>query len=192
MQMRGQKYIRFNSMQELHTRVAGAEWLLYRIIARARTFDHSLTRALTSIAEPHRSASAFAGYACASRPTRARANSCFAHIFRASPRITIGCRRAILRARGTALTLITRDKWRGARAPQSYQIETRRALKAIEFFLAAVITFLSLRRCNARPLSWNALRIKRFARRDSIRVRRQAASLARRSPLADWLCRRSI
>jgi hypothetical protein len=65
--MRVRKYIRFDSAQELHTRAARDERLLYRIIARARTFDHSLTRVLASIAGPHRGASAFAGYACARR-----------------------------------------------------------------------------------------------------------------------------
>ncbi len=110
MQMRGQKYIRFDSTQDLHTRVASAERLLYRIIARARTFDHSLTRAFASIAGPRRSAGAFAGYACARRPMRVCANSCFAHIFWASPRIGIGCGRAILGANGTGLTRVTQRK----------------------------------------------------------------------------------
>ncbi len=172
MQMRGQKYIRFNSMQELHTRVAGAEWLLYRIIARARTFDHSLTRALASIAGPRRSASAFAGATCARRPMRACANTCFAHIFWASPRIGIGLSRAILRAAGTGLTRITQRKWRGAQVRQSYQIETTRALNAIEFFLAAVITFLSLRRCKRSPplLERAANQAIRGARFDSVQT----------------------
>lgn len=149
--MRGRKYIRFDSTQALHTRVASAERLLYRIIARARTFDHSLTRALASIAGPHRSAGAFARCACAPRPMRACANTCFAHIFWASPRIWIGSRRAILRAGGTGLTRITQRKWRGARVRRSYQIETTCARIAIEFFLAAVIIFLSLRRCKRLP-----------------------------------------
>ena len=151
MQMRGRKYIRFHSRQELRTRAASAERLLYRIIARARTFDHSLTRALPSIAGPHHSAAAFAGCACTRWPMRAFANSCFAHIFWASPRIWIACRRAILRVDGTGLTHIRQRKRRGARVRRSYQIETTRALIAIEFFLAVVIIFLSLRRCKRSP-----------------------------------------
>jgi hypothetical protein len=190
--MREGKYIRFHSRQELRTRIASAERLLYRIIARARTFDHSPRRALPSIAGPHHSAAAFAGCACARWPMRAFANSCFAHIFWASPRIRIACPRAILRVDGTGLTHIGQRTRRGARVRRSYQIETTRALIAIEFFLAVVIIFLSLRRCKRSPLSWNAPRIKRFAGCDSIRVRRQAASSARRSPLAGSLCRRSI
>src|SRR5271166_4140402 len=108
-------------------------------------------RAPASIAGPHRSASAFAGYACARPPMRACANSCFAHIILASPRIVIGSRRAILRAGGPALTRVTPRKWRGAQARQSYQIETTRTLIAIEFFLAALIIFLLLRRCKRSP-----------------------------------------
>jgi hypothetical protein len=50
-----------------------------------------------------------------------------------------------------ALTRITQLEWRSAQARHSYQIETTRALNAIEFFLAAVIIFLSLRRCQRWP-----------------------------------------
>jgi hypothetical protein len=172
MQMRGQKYIRFDSTQDLHTRVASAKRLLYRIIARARTFDHSLMRALASIAGPHHSAAAFAGCACARRSMRACANSCFPHIFWASPRIWIACGRAILRVDDTGLMRIRQRKWRGAQVRQSYQIETTRVLIAIEFFLAAVIIFLSLRRCKRqpRPLKRAANQAIRGARFDSLQT----------------------
>jgi hypothetical protein len=46
MQMREGKYIRFDFTQALHTRATRAERRDYRIIARTRTSDHSLTRAL--------------------------------------------------------------------------------------------------------------------------------------------------
>jgi hypothetical protein len=60
MQMREQKYIRFDFTQALHTRATTAERRDYRIIARTRSPDHSLTRALAravhSVATPHASA----------------------------------------------------------------------------------------------------------------------------------------
>jgi hypothetical protein len=58
---------------------------------------------------------------------------------------------------------------RGARPRGAYQFETARALIAIEFFLAAVIIFLSSRRCN-RELSRSirpAIQANRGARFDS-------------------------
>jgi hypothetical protein len=50
--MRGRKYIRFDSAQELHPRDAGDERHDYRIIARARAFDRSLTRERATNAAP--------------------------------------------------------------------------------------------------------------------------------------------
>ncbi|MGH6799689.1 MAG: hypothetical protein ACREDI_15060 [Roseiarcus sp.] len=57
MQKRVRKYIRFDFAQALHTRVTSAERHDYRIIARARASDVSLTKrshaALHSVATPH-------------------------------------------------------------------------------------------------------------------------------------------
>jgi hypothetical protein len=57
MQMRERKYIRFDFTQALHARATGAERPDYRIIARTRTSDHSLTRVLAraihSVATSH-------------------------------------------------------------------------------------------------------------------------------------------
>jgi hypothetical protein len=50
--MRGRNYIRFDSAQALHMRDARAERHDYRIIARARAFDRSLTRARTNDLAP--------------------------------------------------------------------------------------------------------------------------------------------
>jgi hypothetical protein len=46
MQMRGRKYIRFDFTQALHTHATCVEGSDYRIIARTRSSEHSLTRAL--------------------------------------------------------------------------------------------------------------------------------------------------
>jgi hypothetical protein len=52
MQMREGKYIRFDFTQALRTRATAAKRHDYRIIARTRTSDHLLTRALARALAP--------------------------------------------------------------------------------------------------------------------------------------------
>jgi hypothetical protein len=68
MQMRGRKYIRFDFAQALHTRATRAERRDYRIIARTRTSDHSVTRALARAFHFAATARPFAREACARQP----------------------------------------------------------------------------------------------------------------------------
>jgi hypothetical protein len=72
MQMREQKYIRFDFTQALHTRATSAERRDYRIIARTRTSDPSLMRALARAVHSVATAYAFAREASAQQPTQVR------------------------------------------------------------------------------------------------------------------------
>ena len=135
----------------MRTRVARAEWLLYRIIracSEVRSFtdenarEHRLTASLCECVHGLRIRAA------AHASVR---ESLLRPYISGISEDRIALRRAILRAGATALTRITQRKWRVAQAPRSYQIETTCALNAIEFFLAAVIIFLSLRCCKGCP-----------------------------------------
>ena len=70
--MRERKYIRFDFAQALHTRATSAERRDYRIIARTRTSDPSLTRALARAVRSVATARAFAREASAQQPTQLR------------------------------------------------------------------------------------------------------------------------
>jgi hypothetical protein len=72
MQMRERNYIRFDFTQALHARATGAERHDYRIIARTRTSDHSLTRALERAIHSVATTHAFARNASAQRPAQVR------------------------------------------------------------------------------------------------------------------------
>jgi hypothetical protein len=152
MQMRRRKYIRFDFTQALHTRATTAERRDYRIIARTRSPDHSLTRALArgvhSVATAHRVHSRSFRATAGASPLK----SWFAHILWASPTIVVARAGAISSAGGTRLTRVRQREKQQHRSRRAYQIETARILIAIEFFLVVIITFLSLRRCNRRLL----------------------------------------
>ena len=70
--MRERKYIRFDFTQALHMRATSAERRDYRIIARTRTSDPSLTRALARAVHSVATAHAFAREASAQQPTQVR------------------------------------------------------------------------------------------------------------------------
>jgi hypothetical protein len=72
MQMRERKYIRFDFTQALHARTTGAERRDYRIIARTRTSDHSLARALARATHSVATLHVFAHEASAPQPAQAR------------------------------------------------------------------------------------------------------------------------
>jgi hypothetical protein len=72
MQMRGRKYIRFDFTQAAHIGATHAEWRDYRIIARTRTSDHSVTRALTHAICFPGTAHAFEGEGSAQQPKHVR------------------------------------------------------------------------------------------------------------------------
>ena len=72
--MHARKYIRFDSTQELHTRLMSAERCDYRIIARARAPNRSSMRALARGGWPHHNASGCARDP-SGRPARTREGS---------------------------------------------------------------------------------------------------------------------
>jgi hypothetical protein len=72
MQMRERKYIRFDFTQALRARATGAERPDYRIIARTRTSDHSLARALARAIHSVATLCAFVRKASAQGPAQVR------------------------------------------------------------------------------------------------------------------------
>ena len=166
--MRRRKYIRFDSTQALHTRVTSAERRDYRIIARARASDLSLTRALASMrwtASQCRARSRADACCVAADMQASREFPLCPYILGVSEDSAYGSRRNSSRRRNWSQA---RKTAREARSwpRRTYQIETTRMLIAIEFFLVVVITFLSSRRCKRRPP-----RSKRAANQADSRVR---------------------
>ena len=144
MQMRERKYIRFDFTQALHTRATSAERRDYRIIARTRASDHSLTRALAHAVHSVATAHAFAREASAQQTTQARSIPDFP-IYCARLRESLVARaEALHRARGTGLTRLRQRENEEQSSRRAYQIETTRMLIAIEFFLVDSIKFLSM------------------------------------------------
>ena len=189
--MQARKYIRFHSTQELHTRAISAERRDYRIIARARAPDRSLTRALARGASPRQSASACVRLACAQR-ARKLSQSLDFPIFSGRLQGSIRLARAHVLpfaepisaasddARSDALALCERIKSkRCIRCRNRIFLHRRHHIFVVETLRKRASALESRRE------SSDSARVIRLG------VRRRAASSAPRSPLADWLCRRS-
>jgi hypothetical protein len=122
----------------------------YRIIARTRASDVSSTRALARSPRLDSSRARVATQSIREAANASAHDPRFAHIFLASPRISSVRANAIARVGGAPLRRAEERAKQQHRPRHTYQIETARMLSAIEFFLGAVIIFLSLRRCDRR------------------------------------------
>jgi hypothetical protein len=147
--MRERKYIRFDFAQALHTRATRAERRDYRIIARTRTSDHSLTRALARPFTPLQRRTP----SCAKLLRNSRCKVAWFLIFPyiAPVSETLGCSCRSNSSRSWKALTRARQREKQRHWPRrAYQIETARMRIAIEFFLVDSMRFLSLRRCDHR------------------------------------------
>ena len=189
--MQARKYIRFDSTQELHTRLMSAERCDYRIIARARAPDRSSMRALARGAWPHHNAS---GCACdpSGRPARTREGSPALPIFSGRLRGSIRLERThvFVPAERFQAHQTVRRAMRSPSAGVSNRNDALARRNRIFLHRCHHIFVVETLRTRASPPE---------SRRESsdsgvlirLAVRRRAASSAPRSLLADWLCRRS-
>jgi hypothetical protein len=188
-QMQARKYIRFDSTQELHTRVMSAKRRDYRIIARARAPDRSLTRSLAHVR----------GRATTRTPGRATHARSGARMRMQTPALPIfpwylrGSRR---HERAQVLVVAqlvqARQTVRGAMRLGAASVSNRNGAHAhrnrIFLHRRHHIFVVETLQTRARSLetrreSSDSAQVIRLA------VRRRAASSAPRSPLAGWLCR---
>jgi hypothetical protein len=190
-QMQARKYIRFDSTQELHTRVMSAKRRDYRIIARARAPDRSLTRSFAHVR----------GRATTRTPGRATHARSGAHMRMQTPALPIfpwylrgsrGHERAQVLV--VAQLVQARQTVRGAMRLDAASVSNRNGAHAYRnrIFLHRrhhifVVETLQTRArsLETRRESSDSAQVIRLA------VRRRAASSAPRSPLAGWLCRQS-
>jgi hypothetical protein len=171
--MRERKYIRFDFAQALHTRATSVERADYRIIARTRAVYHSLASALAYAVHFVTAARLHAAQTFCAALDASSFRSSFAHIFCASPRLSV-VRAAAIHCAAEAASYAQRQYAEQRHClRRAYQIETMRMLIAIEFFFVVIINFLSMRRCNCRL---------RQANRDEGRVIRSAIRLESHTP----------
>jgi len=103
--MQARKYIRFDSTQELRMRLMSVKPADYRIIARTRAPDRSMTRRLWQHAWLRHNINAWSASPLPGRRGHMHADSRFAHIFRVSPRIETSQARATSRMGETFLSV---------------------------------------------------------------------------------------
>ena len=179
----------FRATQELHTRVMSAKRRDYRIIARARAPDRSLTRSLAHVR----------GRATTRTPGRATHARSGAHMRMQTPALPIfpwylrGSRRheraqvlvvaQLVQARQTVRGAMRLDAASVSNRNGAHAHRNRIFLHRRHHIFVVETLQTRARSLETRRESSDSAQVIRLA------VRRRAASSAPRSPLAGWLCR---
>jgi hypothetical protein len=185
------KYIRFDSTQERRTRATCAEYGHYRIIARTQASDRSLTRVLVQHAWPRHNASIWSATLarCAALMcVRIPALLIFSTCLQGSTRRKFA--RLLICANQSQASQTLREAKRSPAASVSNRNGAHAGRNRIFLHRRYHIFVVGPLQTRA-PAHESHCESSDSARLIRLEVRRLASSSALRSPLADWLCRRS-
>jgi hypothetical protein len=178
MQMRWRRYIRFDFAQALHTRAMRGEHRDYRIIARARTFNRSLMRALACGAELHRETACVGARSIRGAIGASSHESRFAHIFLVSPRIVSVGANTIAHVRAPRVRLARNTKGKAICRGERIKSKRRARSSQSNFSSSSLSHFCRRDVAIADSRARNAAGTTRFAARDSTSRQRPSRFLS--------------